>query len=145
MSGGLLVQELDRGEVGADDLEVVTQKAPTEAQMRDLLFAWKCVKHLKSNAIAIAKDGSLIGAGAGQMNRVNSVELALKQAGENARGASLASDAFFPFDDGPAAAARAQIAAIIQPGGSNRDADSIALCDREGIAMVFAGMRHFKH
>ncbi len=145
VSGGLLVQQLDRGEVSQDDLKVVTETAPTTEQMRDLLFAWKCVKHLKSNAIAVAKNGSLIGAGAGQMNRVNSVELALKQAGDNARGAVLASDAFFPFDDGPAAAARAGIAAIIQPGGSNRDADSIALCDREGVAMVFAGMRHFKH
>ena len=145
VSGGLLVQELDRGALGADDLKVVTQTAPTDEQMRDLLFAWKCVKHLKSNAIAVAKNGSLIGAGAGQMNRVNSVELALKQAGEGARGAVLASDAFFPFDDGPQAAARAGIAAIVQPGGSNRDADSIALCDREGVAMVFSGMRHFKH
>ncbi len=143
VSGGLLVQDLDRGE--ANDLEIVTDTAPTENQLRDLKFAWKCVKHLKSNAIAIAKNGSLIGAGAGQMNRVNSVELALQGAGENARGAVLASDAFFPFDDGPAAAARAGIAAIIQPGGSNRDADSIALCNREGMAMVMSGMRHFKH
>ena len=145
VSGGLMVQDLDRGEVAAADLKIVTQTAPNEAQVRDLKFAWKCVKHLKSNAIAVAKDGSLIGAGAGQMNRVNSVELALKGAGDNARGAVLASDAFFPFDDGPAAAARAGVAAIIQPGGSNRDADSIALCDREGVAMVFTGMRHFKH
>ncbi len=143
VSGGLLVQSLDRGE--AENLEVVTETAPTENQLRDLKFAWKCVKHLKSNAIAIAKNGSLIGAGAGQMNRVNSVELALQGAGENARGAVLASDAFFPFDDGPAAAAKAGIAAIIQPGGSNRDADSIALCNREGVAMVMSGMRHFKH
>jgi phosphoribosylaminoimidazolecarboxamide formyltransferase/IMP cyclohydrolase len=143
VSGGLLVQDLDRGEVG--DLKTVTALAPDEAQTRDLLFAWKCVKHLKSNAIAVAKNGSLIGAGAGQMNRVNSVELALKQAGDNAQGAVLASDAFFPFDDGPAAAAKAGIKAIIQPGGSNRDADSIALCDREGVAMVFTAMRHFKH
>jgi len=145
VSGGLLVQDLDRGEVTADELKTVTQLAPDENQLRDLLFVWKCVKHLKSNAIAIAKNGSLIGAGAGQMNRVSSVELALKQAGENAQGAVLASDAFFPFDDGPAAAAKAGVKAIIQPGGSNRDADSIALCDREGVAMVFAGMRHFKH
>jgi phosphoribosylaminoimidazolecarboxamide formyltransferase/IMP cyclohydrolase len=145
VSGGLLVQDLDRGEVTADELKTVTQLAPDANQLRDLLFVWKCVKHLKSNAIAIAKNGSLIGAGAGQMNRVSSVELALKQAGENAQGAVLASDAFFPFDDGPAAAAKAGVKAIIQPGGSNRDADSIALCDREGVAMVFAGMRHFKH
>ncbi|RYG64102.1 bifunctional phosphoribosylaminoimidazolecarboxamide formyltransferase/IMP cyclohydrolase, partial [bacterium] len=143
VSGGLLVQDLDRGEIS--ELKTVTAAAPTAEQERDLLFAWKCVKHLKSNAIAVAKNGSLIGAGAGQMNRVNSVELALKQAGDAAEGAVLASDAFFPFDDGPAAAAKAGIKAIIQPGGSNRDADSVALCDREGVAMVFTGMRHFKH
>ena len=143
VSGGLLVQDLDRGQPA--ELRVVTEKSPDEAQLRDLKFAWKCVKHLKSNAIAVAKGGSLIGAGAGQMNRVSSVELALKGAGENARGAVLASDAFFPFDDGPEMAARAGIAAMIQPGGSNRDADSIALCNREGVAMVFSGMRHFKH
>ncbi len=145
VSGGLLVQEADHLEIAASQLKIVTQKAPDDDQTRDLRFAWKCVRHLKSNAIAVAKNGSLIGAGAGQMNRVTSVELALKQAGENAKGAVLASDAFFPFDDGPAAAAKAGIAAIIQPGGSNRDADSIALCDREEVAMVFTGARHFKH
>jgi len=145
VSGGLLVQDLDRGEVAPDALKVVTQTAPSPAQMDDLLFAWKCVKHLKSNAIAVAKNGSLLGAGAGQMNRVTSVKLALDQAGENARGAVLASDAFFPFDDGPRAALGAGISAFIQPGGSNRDADTIAACDEYGAAMVFAGMRHFKH
>jgi phosphoribosylaminoimidazolecarboxamide formyltransferase / IMP cyclohydrolase len=145
VSGGLLVQDLDEHELSTQELNVVTQRAPRDEEIADLLFAWKCVKHLKSNAIAVAKNGSLIGAGAGQMNRVQSVKLALEQAGENARGAVLASDAFFPFDDGPAAAAAAGISAIIQPGGSNRDADSIALCDREGLAMVFSGVRHFKH
>jgi phosphoribosylaminoimidazolecarboxamide formyltransferase/IMP cyclohydrolase len=145
VSGGLLVQDVDRHELNANDLKTVTQRAPSEAEVRDLLFAMKCVKHLKSNAIAIAKDGSMIGAGAGQMNRVTSVQLAIKQAGDNAQGAVLASDAFFPFDDGPAAAAAAGVTAIIQPGGSNRDADSIALCDRENLAMVFTGTRHFKH
>jgi phosphoribosylaminoimidazolecarboxamide formyltransferase/IMP cyclohydrolase len=145
VSGGLLVQDGDRHDMKAEDLKVVTERTPSETETRDLLFAWKCVKHLKSNAIAIAKDGSLIGAGAGQMNRVTSVELAIKQAGENAKGAVLASDAFFPFDDGPEAAAKAGVTAIIQPGGSNRDADSIALANREGMAMVFTGVRHFKH
>ncbi|HEX8552701.1 MAG TPA: bifunctional phosphoribosylaminoimidazolecarboxamide formyltransferase/IMP cyclohydrolase [Abditibacteriaceae bacterium] len=145
VSGGLLLQDGDAHETTASDLKTMTQRAPEANETRDLLFAWKCVKHLKSNAIAIAKDGSLIGAGAGQMNRVNSVNLALQQAGENARGAALASDAFFPFDDGPAAAAAAGVTSIIQPGGSNRDADSVALCDRENVAMVFAGTRHFKH
>jgi len=145
VSGGLLVQDGDSHNMAPEELNVVTQKVPDEAQTADLLFAWKCVKHLKSNAIAIAKSGSLIGAGAGQMNRVSSVKLAIEQAGENARDAALASDAFFPFDDGPAAAAAAGIAAIIQPGGSNRDADSIALCDRENVVMAFTGVRHFKH
>ncbi len=147
VSGGLLIQEADThaAKISAEDLKIVTQRAPSDEETADMLFAWKCVKHVKSNAIAVAKNGVMIGAGAGQMNRVNSVELALKQAGENAQGAVLASDAFFPFDDGPALAAKAGIRAIIQPGGSNRDADSIALCDREGIAMVFTGARHFKH
>lgn len=147
VSGGLLIQEADThaATITAADLKIVTQRAPEEAETADLLFAWKCVKHVKSNGIAIAKNGVMIGAGAGQMNRVTSVDLALKQAGENAQGAVLASDAFFPFDDGPAAAAKAGIRAIIQPGGSNRDADSIALCDHEGLAMVFTGARHFKH
>jgi phosphoribosylaminoimidazolecarboxamide formyltransferase/IMP cyclohydrolase len=145
ISGGLLVQDADAHDLKPSELQNATQRQPSEAEIEDLLFAWKCVKHVKSNAITIAKGGSLIGVGAGQMNRVQSVELAIKQAGENAQGAVLASDAFFPFDDGPAAAARAGVTAIIQPGGSNRDADSIALCDREGLAMVFTGVRHFKH
>jgi phosphoribosylaminoimidazolecarboxamide formyltransferase/IMP cyclohydrolase len=150
VSGGLLVQDADVNKLAAADLKTVTERKPSEAEIADLLFAWKCVKHVKSNAIAIAKDGVLIGVGAGQMNRVQSVELAIKQAQANesvggASGGVLASDAFFPFDDGPAAAARAGIKAIIQPGGSNRDADSIALCDKEGLAMVFTGVRHFQH
>jgi phosphoribosylaminoimidazolecarboxamide formyltransferase/IMP cyclohydrolase len=150
VSGGLLVQDADVHKLTAADLKVVTQRAPSDEEVKDLLFAWQCVKHVKSNAIAIAKSGVLIGVGAGQMNRVQSVELAIKQAQANesvggTSGGVLASDAFFPFDDGPAAAARAGIKAIIQPGGSNRDADSIALCDKEGLAMVFAGVRHFQH
>jgi phosphoribosylaminoimidazolecarboxamide formyltransferase/IMP cyclohydrolase len=145
VSGGLLVQDVDRHQLNSQDLKTMTQRAPSETEVRDLLFAMKCVKHLKSNAIAIAKNGSMIGAGAGQMNRVTSVQLAIRQAGDNVQNAVLASDAFFPFDDGPAAAAQAGVTAIIQPGGSNRDADSIALCDRENMAMVFTGTRHFKH
>jgi phosphoribosylaminoimidazolecarboxamide formyltransferase/IMP cyclohydrolase len=145
VSGGLLAQEVDAGEITRDDLKVVTERAPSDTELNDLLFAWECVKHVKSNAITIARGGSLIGVGAGQMNRVNSVELAIRQAGEKAKGAALASDAFFPFDDGPAAAARAGVTALIQPGGSNRDQDSIDLCNREGLAMVFTGARHFKH
>lgn len=145
VSGGLLAQDADVHKLSASELESVTEREPTEEELRDLLFAWKCVKHIKSNAIAVAKNGVLIGVGAGQMNRVQSVELAIKQAGENAVRAVLASDAFFPFDDGPAAAARAGITAIIQPGGSNRDADSVALCNREKMAMLFTGVRHFQH
>lgn len=145
ISGGLLLQDNDVHELKDNEWKIVTQRQPTETEIADLLFAWKCVKHVKSNAITVAKNRSLIGVGAGQMNRVNSVELAIKQAGGNARGGVLASDAFFPFDDGPAAAAQAGITALIQPGGSNRDADSIALCDREGLAMIFTGVRHFKH
>ena len=150
VSGGLLVQDADVHKLHASDLKVVTQRQPSDEEVNDLLFAMQCVKHVKSNAITIAKQGVLIGVGAGQMNRVQSVELAIKQAQANesvggAIGAVLASDAFFPFDDGPAAAARAGITAIIQPGGSNRDADSITLCDREGLAMVFTGVRHFRH
>jgi len=148
VSGGLLIQDADTHKLSEADLKVPTKRAPSETEMRDLLFAWKCVKHVKSNAIAIAKNGVLIGVGAGQMNRVQSVDLAIKQALNSPDGAAkgvLASDAFFPFDDGPAAASRAGISAIIQPGGSNRDADSIALCDRENMAMVFTGVRHFRH
>lgn len=145
VSGGLLVQDADLHQLNREEIKTVTKRAPSDDEMRDLLFAMKCVKHVKSNAITIAKNGSMIGAGAGQMNRVSSVELALKQAGENAKGAVLASDAFFPFDDGPAAAAAAGITAIIQPGGSNRDGDSVELCDKEDVAMVFTGARYFKH
>jgi phosphoribosylaminoimidazolecarboxamide formyltransferase/IMP cyclohydrolase len=145
VSGGMLIQDADIHELQPDAVKTVTKRTPEAGELADLLFAWKCVKHLKSNAIAVAKNGSLIGAGAGQMNRVTSVKLALQQAGENARGAVLASDAFFPFDDGPTAAADAGVTAIIQPGGSNRDADSITVCDRENVAMVFTGVRHFKH
>ena len=113
--------------------------------MKELELAWKVVKHVKSNAIVIARDGRTIGVGAGQMNRVGSAEIALKQAGEAARGAVMSSDAFFPFRDTVDAAAKAGITAIIQPGGSMRDEESIAAADEHGIAMIFTGMRHFKH
>ncbi len=145
VSGGLLVQDADRHELSDADLRTVTERAPSSEELADLRFAWQCVKHLKSNAIAVAKGGSLIGAGAGQMNRVSSVKLALEQAGDNAQGAVLASDAFFPFDDGPKLALEAGVRAFIQPGGSNRDADSIAACNERGAVMVFTGVRHFKH
>jgi phosphoribosylaminoimidazolecarboxamide formyltransferase/IMP cyclohydrolase len=142
---GLLVQEPDRRRLAPEDVRVVTQRAPTETEMTDLLFAWKVVKHVKSNAIVLARDGQVIGVGAGQMNRSLPVELAVAMAGDRVKGSALASDAFFPHPDGPEHAARAGVTAIIQPGGSNRDADAIAVADRYGLAMVFTGVRHFRH
>ncbi|MDK2854940.1 MAG: phosphoribosylaminoimidazolecarboxamide formyltransferase / cyclohydrolase [Bacillota bacterium] len=143
--GGLLVQELDVRDYDPADLKVVTRRAPTEKEMADLAFAWKVVKYVKSNAIVLARDGGTVGVGAGQMNRVGAVEIAVRQAGEKARGAVLASDAFFPMPDSVEAAARAGVTAIIQPGGSVRDADSIRAADEAGMAMVFTGIRHFRH
>ncbi|MGI5918477.1 MAG: bifunctional phosphoribosylaminoimidazolecarboxamide formyltransferase/IMP cyclohydrolase [Christensenellales bacterium] len=142
--GGLIVQQVD-DKLLEGELKVVTKKAPTEDQMKDLLFAWKLVKHLKSNAIAVAKDGQSLGLGPGQVSRIWAAENALQRAGEKARGSAMASDAYFPFDDCVRLAAEYGIAAIIQPGGSIRDEDSIRACDELGIAMVFTGMRHFKH
>lgn len=143
--GGLLVQELDEKDYAPADLKVVTRRAPTEKELADLNFAWKVVKYVKSNAIVLARDGQTVGIGAGQMNRVGAVEIAVRQAGEKARGAVLASDAFFPMPDSVEAAARAGVTAIIQPGGSIRDEDSIRAADAAGIAMVFTGIRHFRH
>ena len=124
---------------------VVTQRAPTEEEWRDLLFAWKVVKHVKSNAIVLAREGRTVGIGAGQMNRILPTRMAIQQAGELAQGACLASEAFFPFSDVVEAAAAAGVRAIIQPGGARRDAESIAAADAAGIAMVFTGVRHFEH
>lgn len=145
VSGGLLVQEMDLALLADEGLRAVTRRAPTPSEMKDLLLAWKIVKHVKSNGIAIARDGQSLGVGPGQVNRIWATQQAIERAGERARGAALASDAFFPFDDCVKAAAGAGIAAIIQPGGSINDADSIAAADAAGIAMVFTGMRHFKH
>ncbi len=145
VEGGFVVQETDRHELLPDDVTVVTNRAPTAKEMEDLLFAWKVVKHVKSNAIVVAKDGVTLGVGAGQMNRVGAARLALEQAGEKAKGAVMASDAFFPFKDTVELAAQFGITAIIQPGGSVRDQESIDECNRHGIAMVFTGVRHFKH
>lgn len=144
VEGGFVVQESDQGTVTADDLQVVTETAPTQAEIEDMLFAWKIVKHVKSNAIVTAKDGVSIGVGAGQMNRVGSAAIAMQDE-EKCRGAVLASDAFFPFNDTVELAAKHGIKAIIQTGGSIRDQESIDACNRHGIAMVFTGMRHFKH
>lgn len=145
VQGGLLVQETDTHTLDDAEIKVVTKREPMEQEWEALRFAWKVVKHVKSNAIVLAKDGMTIGIGAGQMNRVGAAKIAIEQAGEKAKGAVLASDAFFPMDDTVEAAAKAGITAIIQPGGSIRDADSIKKADEYGIAMVFTGIRHFKH
>jgi phosphoribosylaminoimidazolecarboxamide formyltransferase/IMP cyclohydrolase len=145
VSGGLLIQQADRHALSQADCEVVTDRQPTEAEWRDLLFTWKVVKHVKSNAIVLGKELCTIGVGAGQMNRVGAANIAIAQAGEKSQGAVLASDAFFPMKDTVEVAAAAGVKAIIQPGGSVRDQESIDEANRHGIAMVFTGVRHFKH
>ena len=148
VTGGLLLQDRDTGTVAGEDLEVVTRRAPTEAELRDLLFAWKVVKFVKSNAIVYCRDGMTIGIGAGQMSRVYSAKIAgikARDEGLEVRGSVLASDAFFPFRDGIDAAAAAGITAVIEPGGSMRDDEVIAAADEHGMAMVFTRMRHFRH
>ena len=147
VNGGLLAQALDTSIVTVTDDMTVTKLHPTEAQLVDLNFAWRIVKHVKSNAIVVVKDGSTLGVGAGQMNRVGSAAIALEEARSKGatEGLVLASDGFFPFDDTVTLAARYGIAAIVQPGGSVRDEESIRKADELGIAMVFTGMRHFKH
>lgn len=148
VNGGLLVQERDFGMVEHEDLTVVTKRQPTEQQFKDLLFTWKVAKYVKSNAIVYCKDSMTIGVGAGQMSRVYSAKIAgIKASDENleVKGSVMASDAFFPFRDGIDAAAAAGISAVIQPGGSMRDDEVIAAADEHDIAMVFTGMRHFKH
>ena len=148
VAGGLLVQDNDVGMVGEGDLKVVTKRAPTEAELHDLVFAWKVAKYLKSNAIVYARNRQTIGVGAGQMSRVYSARIAgIKAADEKleVKGSVMASDAFFPFRDGIDAAGKAGITAVIQPGGSMRDNEVIAAADEHGMAMVFTGMRHFRH
>ncbi|MDR7002853.1 bifunctional phosphoribosylaminoimidazolecarboxamide formyltransferase/IMP cyclohydrolase [Neobacillus niacini] len=145
IEGGLLVQEQDRYTLEDATITIPTKRQPTEAEWESLKLGWQVVKHVKSNAIVVARNGMTIGIGAGQMNRVGAADIALKQAGEKAVGAGLASDAFFPMNDTVEAAANAGITAIIQPGGSIRDEDSIKKADEYGIAMVFTGVRHFKH
>lgn len=145
VQGGLLVQEEDILSLEDANVTIPTKRQPTEQEWEDLKLGWKVVKHVKSNAIVVAKDNMTIGIGAGQMNRVGAANIALAQAGEKAKGSALASDAFFPMDDTVEAAAKAGVTAIIQPGGSIRDEDSIKKADEYGIAMVFTGVRHFKH
>ncbi|MDJ1174899.1 bifunctional phosphoribosylaminoimidazolecarboxamide formyltransferase/IMP cyclohydrolase [Roseofilum capinflatum] len=145
IAGGFLLQQSDRTISTPDQWQVVTEKQPTPEQLEELFFAWKVVKHVKSNAIVVTKNQTTCGIGAGQMNRVGAAQIALEQAGEKARGAILGSDAFFPFDDSVRTAAAAGIEAIVQPGGSLRDKDSIAAANELGIVMAFTGMRHFLH
>ena len=148
VNGGLLVQDRDTGMITESDLKVVTKRVPTEAEMHDLIFAWKVAKFVKSNAIVYAKNRQTIGVGAGQMSRVNSARIAAikaEHAGLEVKNAVMASDAFFPFRDGIDNAAANGIACVIQPGGSIRDEEVIAAADEHGMAMVFTGMRHFRH
>ncbi|HAE61585.1 MAG TPA: bifunctional phosphoribosylaminoimidazolecarboxamide formyltransferase/inosine monophosphate cyclohydrolase [Eubacteriaceae bacterium] len=142
--GGVLLQDTDSILLG-DELKVVTKRQPTKEEMEDLVFAWKVVKNTKSNGISLAKGKMLIANGPGQVSRIWALQNAIRQGGKNVIGSVLASDAFFPFEDSVQAASKAGVTAIIQPGGSIRDEDSIKLCDEYGIAMVFTGMRHFKH
>lgn len=148
VAGGLLVQTRDGGQVAAADLKVVTKRKPSETELADLLFAWRVAKFVKSNAIVYARGGATIGVGAGQMSRVYSSRIAAMKAADEkleVRGAVMASDAFFPFRDGLDVAAEYGICAVIQPGGSKRDDEVIAAADEHGMAMVFTGMRHFRH
>ena len=145
IAGGLLVQNSDDAVEDTSKWRVVTEKQPTAEELAELLFAWKVAKHVKSNAIVVTRNCTTIGVGAGQMNRVGSVKLALEQAGDQAKGAILASDGFFPFDDSVKTAAEAGISAIVQPGGSMRDRDSIEAANQLGITMVFTDIRHFLH
>lgn len=145
VNDGLLVQDLDDKQISVEELRCVTNRKPTEEEIKQLLFAVKVVKHVKSNAIVLAKDDMTIGVGAGQMNRVGAAKIAIEQAGEKAKGSVMASDAFFPMPDTVEEAIKAGVTAIIQPGGSIKDQLSIDVCNEHGIAMVFTGFRHFKH
>ena len=145
VNDGLLVQDMDRHSLNEEELRCVTNRKPTEEEMKQLLFAWKVVKHVKSNAIVLVKDNMTIGVGAGQMNRVGAAKIAIEQAGEKAKGSVMSSDAFFPMPDTVEAAVEAGITAIIQPGGSIKDQLSIDVCNEHGIAMIYTGIRSFKH
>ena len=155
IAGGYLLQNRDNGRVAPEALECVTKRVPTDAERQDLLFAFRVAKHVKSNAIVYVKDSATVGVGAGQMSRVDSARIAAiksreaaeaaGEAGSRTEGSVVASDAFFPFADGLLAAAEAGATAVIQPGGSMRDEEVIAAADAEGLAMLFTGMRHFRH
>ena len=141
----MLIQEFDRLGCDPSELRVLTKRQPTDTEMSDMRFAWRCVKHVKSNAVVLAKDRVMVGMGAGQPNRVTSARLAVQQAGDRARGAGSASDDVIPFPDAVEVCAEAGVTAVIQTGGSIRDEDSVAVCDAHGMAMVATGVRHFKH
>ena len=145
IAGGLLVQEGDRAALDPGQLRTVTERAPSAAELEALLFAWRVVKHVKSNAIVFARAGQTVGIGAGQMSRVDSVKFGAQKAALPLQGTVLASDAFFPFPDGVEEAARVGATAVIQPGGSKRDNEVIAAANRLGLAMVLTGVRHFRH
>ena len=144
VSGGILLQDVDNILLGPES-KIVTNRRPTEKEHLDLHFAWRVAKHVKSNAIVLAKNGVTVGVGAGQMSRVDSVKLSVQKAQPTAKGSVLASDAFFPFRDGIDEAAKAGVTAIIEPGGSVRDSEVIEAANEHGIAMIFTGLRHFKH
>jgi phosphoribosylaminoimidazolecarboxamide formyltransferase/IMP cyclohydrolase len=143
--GGILVQHRDEDMEMRDEMQVVTKRKPSEQEWGELLFAWKIAKHVRSNAIVLSKELATIGIGAGQMSRVDSVRLAVEKAQQPVEGAALASDAFFPFADGPQVAVDAGVRAIIQPGGSQRDHEVVDACDAADVAMVFTSRRHFRH
>jgi phosphoribosylaminoimidazolecarboxamide formyltransferase/IMP cyclohydrolase len=145
VSGGLLLQDADTGRVDESELDVVTWRPPTVEELRSLIFAWRVCKHVKSNAIVYARDGQTVGIGAGQMSRVDAARFGAMKAVLPLKGTVAASDAFFPFPDGLEAVAAAGATAVIQPGGSVKDQDVIAAADRLGMAMVFTGIRHFRH
>jgi phosphoribosylaminoimidazolecarboxamide formyltransferase/IMP cyclohydrolase len=145
IGGGLLVEQHDALALDKGHLQVVTQRRPTLEELTDLLFGWRAVRHVRSNAIVLARGGAAVGIGAAQGSRQTAVEIALRKAGDRARLAVMASDAYFPFPDGIALAAMAGVTAIIQPGGSIRDEMAIEVADRHHLAMVFTGRRHFRH
>jgi phosphoribosylaminoimidazolecarboxamide formyltransferase/IMP cyclohydrolase len=145
LGGGLLVETLDQEDVDRSALKVVTRRHPTPWELSDLLFAWRAVRHVRSNAVVLAKDAALVGIGTGQASRLVAVEIALHRAAERAKLSCLASDAYFPFADAIQLAAERGVTAIIQPGGSRRDEMAIEVADRHHMAMVFTGRRHFRH
>jgi len=145
IAGGALVQTVDHGMVDVGAAKLATTRAPTESERADLAFAWRVAKHVKSNAIVFAKDGVTVAIGAGQMSRVDSVRICERKAGDKLKGAAVASDAFFPFRDGVDVLAGAGASAVIQPGGSVRDEEVVTAANEHGLAMLFTGMRHFRH